>query len=161
MTEDPEDVEERPAPTTIVACHARIWTPIGDGTPLDLHEMVVYLRLLRRMFRVSIVRFDPHMFQYQAQILSDEGAWMEEFPQTDERMAPASMRTYDLIVTQAVEHDGHPLYADHMAAAATKPVSDRSWRITKRGATGPMDACVSTVMAAPLAAEYSAGVGIE
>lgn len=144
-----------------VAVHARIWTPIGDGTPLNLSEPMDYIRELRLLFDVREVRFDPHHFMYQAQILGDEGAWMEEFPQTDERMAPATMRTYDLIVTKAIEHDGDPTYADHIAAAATKPVSDRSFRMTKRGATGPMDAAVATAMAAPFAAEFVGSVGID
>lgn len=137
-----------------------IWTPKGDGSWLDLHLMVEYIREMRRRYRVICARFDPHMFAYQAQMLSDEGLWLEEFPQTAERMAPASMRTYDLIVTGQAEHNGDPEYADHMASPATKYVSDRAWRITKAGATGPMDACVGTVMAAPLATAHIGHVGI-
>ena len=144
-----------------VALEAKIWTPAGDGSWLDLHQIVVHLRWMRDFYNVQRVRFDPHMFHYAAQILSDEGLWLEPFPQTDERMAPASMRTYDLIVTEAAEHNGDPDFADHMSSANTKPVSDRSWRITKRGAAGQMDACVAAVMAAPLASEYHAAPGVE
>lgn len=144
-----------------IIVRAKVWRPVGDGTPLDLSLVEEYIRECRDRFQVQTVAFDPHMFGRSAQMLSDEGLWMIEFPQSNERMAPASQVLYDLIVSQGIEHDGDPLFADHVAAGATTYVGDRAWRITKRKATGQIDALIALVLAVWDAAQYQGSPGVE
>lgn len=134
-----------------IVVQAKVWRPAGDGTPLDLSLIEQHIRDLRERYQVETVAFDPHMFGRSAQMLSDEGLWMQAFPQSNERMAPASQLLYDLITSARIAHDGDPVLADHVASGATTYVGDRAWRVTKRKATGKIDALVALILAVWLA----------
>jgi phage terminase large subunit-like protein len=86
------------------------------------------------------------MFVRSAQMLGDEGFEMLEFPQTNERMAPASTRLYEAIMQRVVVHDGDETFAAHVAGGAIAD-TERGWRLTKRKATVRIDALIALVMA--------------
>jgi phage terminase large subunit-like protein len=143
-----------------VFLRASIFDPPGDGRELDLGEVENYIREQARKYRVREVVYDPFMFARSAQTLSDEGLYMVKFPQTNERMAPATMSLYEAIKTGAVEHDGDPRYAEHVNNGVIA-MTERGRRVTKRKALGPIDALVATVIVFARSARGVPSIGVE
>lgn len=105
---------------------------------------------------VTGVVFDPHLFDPEE--LSDEGFLMIEFPQTDQRMVPASKATFEAIcgADARYEHNGDPVLRAHVIAAGTKPKPEDGWRFSKAASKRLIDAMITLVMGTELAL---AGVG--
>lgn len=128
----------KPPPTA----HERI---SGDRIPFDLVED--FIRDCHRRFTVREVAFDPWRFDRSAETLMGEGVNMVEFPQTNERMAPASQGLFDAVVEGRLAHDGDPILAAHMEAATAKSVGRDVWRLDKpKDATNPSDAAFAMAM---------------
>jgi phage terminase large subunit-like protein len=119
--------------------------PVDGDLDIALVENKVRALASEHNWRVRIVAYDRMMFVRSAQMLGDEGFEMEEFPQTNERMAPASTRAYEAIVQRNVVHDGDQTLADHVAGGAIAD-SERGWRLTKRKATVRIDGLIAFVM---------------
>lgn len=128
-----------------VKCH--IIEPPRDGRPIDIAEVRRAIRSLHEHFDVAEVAYDPWRFEESAQTLADEGVNMVEFPQSNERMCPATARLFDAILFGRLEHDGNGDFASQVNAATTTDVGDRGYRLTKRKASRPMDACVALCIA--------------
>lgn len=126
---------------------AEILTPPTDGRALDIATVRAAIRSLHDHFDVQAVAYDPWRFEESAQMLADEGVVMVEWPQSNERMCPATSRLFDAIVSGRLEHNGDAEFAAHVNAAATVDVGERGYRLTKRKATRPMDACVALAFA--------------
>lgn len=126
---------------------ATILEPPKDGSALDIASVRAAVRSLHEHFDVQAVAYDPWRFEESAQMLADEGVVMVEWPQSNERMCPATARLFDAIVSARLEHDGDVEFAAHVNAAATVDVGERGYRLTKRKATRPMDACVALAFA--------------
>ena len=71
-----------------------------------------------------------------------------EFPQSPQRMSPATMRFYQMVVDRQVSHDGHPGLARHVGNAVVKQDA-RGSRIVKesRFSNKKIDAAVATIIA--------------
>ena len=71
-----------------------------------------------------------------------------EFPQSPQRMSPATMRFYQMVVDKQVTHDGHPGLARHVGNAVVKQDA-RGSRIVKesRFSNKKIDAAVATIIA--------------
>lgn len=133
---------DKPAP----ACHELV---DGDRIPFVLVED--YILELHREFDVQIVGYDPWRFDRSAETLADQGADMEEFPQTNERMAPASQHLYDDVVELGIAHDGDPVLTAHIDAAVAKPIGRDTFRLDKGKSRQPMDAAVALAIAREIA----------
>lgn len=74
--------------------------------------------------------YDPHFFARSAELLTDDGLTMLEWPQTDARMIPASQRLYELVIAGEIVHDG-----DRQARSQVRNVvareKERGWRISR------------------------------
>jgi phage terminase large subunit-like protein len=116
------------------------------GRDLDMAVLENVVRDCARKWRVAHVAYDRMMFVRSAQMLEDEGLPMLEFPQTNERMAPASARLYDAIAQREIVHNGDQTLARHVAAGAAVD-TERGWRLTKRKARQRVDALIALVMA--------------
>lgn len=122
----------------------------GDTVP---HAAVEgYLRELADAQEVLQVGYDPWRFSRSAELLEDEGfpAELVEVPQSNERMCPASQRLFDMIVERRIVHDGDPILAQHIAAAAAKD-TPRGWRLDKLKASEKMDLAMALAGAVYLA----------
>lgn len=144
------------APDGRYLLRAKVWQPVGDGTPLDMNLIAEHIQAVARANPVMEVAYDPRFFVGHAQALSDSGLLMVEAPQSPERMAPASQRFFDLVIEGKLGHDGDPTLARHVAAAATTPVGDGAWRFSKRKASDVIDALMASVFAIDRAANASA-----
>lgn len=124
---------------------AKVRTPTPNR-PVAVADARADVLEFARALNVVRVVYDPHQFQESAEILEEEGMLLEEFPQTDVRMAPASETLYELIMAGRVVHDGDPVLRSHILAAV--PAStERGVRISKRKSRRQIDAAVAAVMA--------------
>ncbi len=104
-------------------------------------------------FNALGVAYDPWSFRRSAELLTDDGLPMIEFPQSAERMAQASANLYRLIESEEIAHNGDPALRSQVMAGATKE-TERGWRLQKNPrASRPIDALIALAMAAQLASD--------
>lgn len=143
-----------------------VYTPSQATGLIDSEAMRVALRMLRDEYRLPAtvdpdtkrpvpgpaVGYDPVGFEESAEILEGAGLHMIKFAQTDALLAPATTRTYELIQTKRLRHDGDPILAEHVGSSLAK-VTERGMRITKlrRGSPRKNPAAIAMVMAVALA----------
>lgn len=125
---------------------ARIRVPTA-ATPVAVADARADILELSQELDVTQVVYDPHQFQESAEMLEERGLIMEEMPQTDARMGPASETLYELIRSGRVVHDGDPLLRAHILAAVPA-TTERGVRISKRKSKAHIDAAVAAAMAA-------------
>jgi phage terminase large subunit-like protein len=102
--------------------------------------------------------FDPMYFGNEARELAGEGLAMEQVPQTDARMVPASETFYRLIMEKLPDgrrglgHDADPIVAQQIGNAIMDRKGYGRWRLTRpRGSSVKIDAAVSGAIGAWLA----------
>jgi phage terminase large subunit-like protein len=105
-----------------------------------------FIRELAHEYDAIAIPYDPYRFSRSAEDLEEEGLPMEEFPQTNPRMCPASQELYDAIVDGTIEHDGDPVFQAQIYAGSVRDVGI-GWRLDKRAAMRPMDCCIGLLMA--------------
>ena len=106
--------------------HVLVETPT-----VELEMIEGFVRDLARVFDVSMVRYDPWRFERSAELLRAEGVKCEQFPQTNERMCPASQAMYDRIVASTLLHAGDEMVEKQVLGAAVKDTG-RGWRLSKK-----------------------------
>ena len=77
--------------------------------------------------------------------LEGEGLPVENFPQSNERMAPAAADLRQaILVEKSFEHDGDPILSAHIMAAVAKDVGTDAFKLVKSKDSGPpIDCCVA------------------
>jgi len=131
----------------------------GDEWTVDILEVEDRIRELAKRYNVKEIACDPYRWSRTMQILSEERLPVTEFPQSAQRMSPATTRLYEAVMNQAVTHDGDKRLARHVSAAVLK-VDNRGSRLVKesRGTSRKIDLAVCAVMALDRA-EFWAGEG--
>lgn len=106
------------------------------------------IRAACRRYQVREIVCDPYRWARSYQILEDEGLPIVEYPQSPQRMTPATQRFYEAVMNRGVSHSGDPALARHLANAVLK-VDSRGQRITKETKNSPrkIDLAVAAVMA--------------
>lgn len=148
---------------------AKVWEnpyppdhPLYEDWRLSIAEVENYLREVREQFPVPACEidgaiqpgpefaYDPHFFERSAQLLRGDSLAMVEFPQSDQRMIPASQTFYDLIVSGQIAHNGDKVLARHVnnVTADQKP---RGWRMSKPKGSGRMGRRIDAAIAAAMA----------
>ena len=127
----------------------RAWLP--DGDMVDVAAVEQHLRELHRRYKLEVVAYDPAFFQRSAEALGDDGLPMIEFPQSAARMVPACQTTYELIGARTLTHDGSPVFADQVMAAAPRATGE-GWRLSKGKSKRKIDAAIALVMMTDVAA---------
>jgi Phage terminase-like protein, large subunit len=137
---------------------ARVWEADRQMGYLDFAEVEDYLRQLCVDFDVRRILVDPFTMMRSMVLLREEGLPVEEFPQGDARMVPASQTLYDLALEGRLRHgDDSDLrrQADNAAVRETA----RGWRLHKLKSTGHIDSIVALAMAAHTAEQDAATGG--
>jgi phage terminase large subunit-like protein len=116
------------------------------GGELRLELVEQFIRELGGRYRVCEVAYDPHFFARSAQLLEDEGFALIEFLPAAQSMADAYQSFYQGCLERTLSHDGDPVLAAHVAAAAADR-TERGWKLRKLKASQPFDACVAAVLA--------------
>lgn len=143
--------------TLVVA--ARVFDPPSHGH-LDLGLVEQEIRDLADRHQVQGVAYDRWSFERSAQVLSDEGLLMVEFPMTNERTVPASARLYEAVTSRRIVHDGDPILSAHVGAGVVRD-TERGWRLAKGKATRKIDALIALMIAFSSADRPAESFGME
>lgn len=111
------------------------------------------LREACRRWNVAEIAWDEYLWLDAAEELEEEGLPIVVFPQTIQRMGPATQRFYEVVIDQGISHDGDPRLARHIGNAVLKRDA-RGARITKPKPDSPLkiDLGVCAVMGVDRAA---------
>jgi phage terminase large subunit-like protein len=91
--------------------------------------------------------YDPHLYGSHADSLVDDGLNMVEFPQSDNKMIPASQRLHEWIMNGWITHDGDKMARRHIRSVTAKE-KERGWRISKVvGSNKHVDFAIALAMA--------------
>lgn len=153
-------------PSRKLRLQAKIWErpydprtrrPVDDWR-LPIAEVENFLRDLSTEFGIGprglrACGYDPALFERSAQQLETEGLPMEEVPQSDARMVPASQGLYQLITEALLEHDGNEVFARHLRSAVAVQArgGNGGYRLAKGKSRKKMDAAVAAAMCTHLA----------
>jgi phage terminase large subunit-like protein len=103
---------------------------------------------------VMEIACDPYRWQRSMAYLIEEGLPVVEYPQSPNRMVPATQRLFEAVVNQSITQGGDPHLARHMSNAAVK-IDSRGSRIVKSKFTRKVDAAIATVIAYDRAAWWN------
>ncbi|MGH2663672.1 MAG: terminase large subunit domain-containing protein [Actinomycetota bacterium] len=128
--------------------HARVAKMRADPTTgyLDYDALENALREIARRYECERILVDPYNMLRSLLVLRDEGLPIEEFPQSDVRMVPASMNLYELLAQDRLRHGGSAEMRQEVQAAE-KQITERGWRFTKRKSKGEIDGLTALTMA--------------
>jgi phage terminase large subunit-like protein len=123
---------------------------------VDILDVEATIQAACRRLRVREVACDPYRWSRSLQVLREAGLPMVEYPQSPERMTPATSRFYEAAVNRAVTHSGDVRLARHIGSAVLKEDA-RGARITKPGKLSRrrIDAAVAAIMALDRAAYHA------
>lgn len=90
------------------------------------------------------VCFDPSRWARTFMILEEEGLPIVSYPNTAERLVPATQRFYEAVLNQSFTHDGDERLARHIANTVTK-TSSRGLMVAKVTSKRKIDAAVAAI----------------
>ena len=116
------------------------------------------IRAACRRWQIRQIVADPFRWARSLQILAAIGLRVLEFPQSAQRMTPATTGLYEAVVNRTVTHSGDPRLARHVANATVR--TDSRTRIYKehKHSTGRIDLAVCAIMAHSVAATIDPGL---
>lgn len=123
----------------------RLWIPTYEE-PVDVTDVMDYLRELDRTYRLGGVSYDARFFDVPAKMLEDDRLPMAEVPQTVERMTPIIADLYDRIGRGELHHDGDPKFAAQVLSAVQRQ-NERGFTLAKSKSRGRIDACIALALA--------------
>lgn len=115
---------------------------------VDVAEVEAVLREACRRWNVREVACDPYRWNRTMQVLAGEGLPVVEFPQSYNRMTPATQDYYEAVTSGKVRFDpADAVLTRHLESAVIK-LSERGQRIAKETAKSErkIDAAVAAVM---------------
>lgn len=131
----------------VVACWEK---PLGEGQDwrVPIFDVEASLRQACRRWRVREIVCDPFRWARTYQVLEDEGLPIVEYPQSPQRMVPATQRFYEAVVNKTVTHSGDKRLSRHLDNCILK-VDQRGSRLAKDSRNSPrkIDLAVAAVMA--------------
>lgn len=122
---------------------------------VDILDVEDAIRAMRMRWNVLELCADPYGWARTMQVMAEEGLTVVEFPQSPQRMSPATMRLRAMLNTRAVTHDGDPRLARHVSNAVLKE-SSRGTHLAKETTWSKrrIDLAVCWVMALDRAMAY-------
>jgi phage terminase large subunit-like protein len=106
------------------------------------------IRTACRRWQVREIVCDPFRWARTYQVLEGEGLPVVEFPQSPQRMVPATQRFYEAVLNDGLTHSGDPRLARHIDNCVIK-TDQRGPRLMKDAKNSPrkIDLAVAAVMA--------------
>ena len=95
-------------------------------------------------FNVKEIVFDPARWQRTFMVLDEDGLPVISYPNSAERMVPATQKFYEAVVNQSFTHDGDEGLARHIANCVTKQ-SSRGVMVAKASSRRKVDAAVAAI----------------
>ncbi|HCO03290.1 MAG TPA: hypothetical protein DIT48_08020, partial [Actinobacteria bacterium] len=124
---------------------SRLWVPTTDE-PVDVTDVMEYIRELARAYAVQEVSFDPRFFDVPAKMLSDEGLPLLEVPQSVDRMTVVCGTLLEHIKRGDIHHDGDEALATHVLNAVPR-FNERGFTLQKSKSRGRIDGCIALALA--------------
>ena len=104
----------------------------GIDWRVPIIDVEAVIRDACRQWQVARIVCDPFRWSCTYDVLEAEELPIEEFPQSPQRMVPATQRFYEAVVNRTLTHDGDLRMARHIGNAMLR-VDSRGPRITKEG----------------------------
>lgn len=119
-----------------------------DSWRVRIVEVEDAIRAACKRWNVLEIVCDPHRWARTYQALEEEGLPVQEFPQSPERMVPATQQFYEAVLNKQLTHSGDPRLARHVANCIVR-VDQRGARVAKETKTSmrKIDLAVSALMA--------------
>lgn len=123
-------------------------TQEGHDWRVPVIEVEDAIRASCRRWQVVEIACDPFRWARTYQVLESERLPVVEFPQSPQRMTPATQRFYEAVVNGQLTHSGDPRLARHVGNCIFK-VDSRGSRIVKehRNSSRRIDLAVASLMA--------------
>jgi phage terminase large subunit-like protein len=123
---------------------------------LDYEVLKATIREAARRYSAIRVLFDPYNVTQTMLELAEEGLPVEEVPQHDSRMVPASETFYQLLSEGKIRHGNARELSAQAANAGKRVSSDRGWRFSKTRSAGVIDGIIAAAIGC-----YYAELGFE
>ena len=125
-----------------------VWEPKGEGYRIPVADVEDAIRTACRRWKVREVVCDPYRWTKSMQELASERLPIREFPQSAQRMTPATTGLYEAICNHEVTHSGDPDLMRHFLNARITEDS-RGTRIHKqdKNSNKKIDLAVCSLMA--------------
>jgi phage terminase large subunit-like protein len=138
-------IEEKPHFEVLAAWERPLDLTVPWRVPVADVEETIRAAALR--WRVAELTADPYRWQRSLEALAAEGIPTTEFPQTPQRMTPATKDFYAAVVDKQITHSSDPVLTRHVGNAVLAEDS-RGTRIVKesKGSTRRIDLAVCAVM---------------
>ncbi len=140
---------QRNVHTGILHASAQIWLPNKDNS-VDVTNVMQAIRELDLLYDLRGVAYDPRLFEVPSSMLKDEGINLVEYPQSIERMSPATGALYEAIMNGQITQPGDKMFTQQILNAVPR-YNERGFTLTKQKSNGKIDAAVALVMAHDLA----------
>lgn len=129
----------------------RVWKPqdeTDEGYRVPITQVEAAIRDACQRWTVAEVNFDPYRFARTMQALAAEGLPVVEFPQSAQRMTPATQATWEAVVNESVEIVADDTFSEHLLNCRVTEDS-RGTRVRKDKKDSPrkIDAAVCFIMA--------------
>lgn len=95
-------------------------------------------------FNVREVVFDPARWNRTFMVLDEQGLPCVSYPNSAERMVPATQKFYEAVVNKSFTHDGDERLARHISNCVTKQ-SSRGVMVAKASSRRKVDAAVASI----------------
>lgn len=131
----------------------------ADNWRVPVSDVEEAIRAAGVRWRVLEVTADPYRWQRSLEALESDGLPVTEFPQSTQRMTPATKAFYNAVVDQGLTQSGHKMLTRHVGNAVLKDDS-RGVRIVKesKSSVRKIDLAVCAVMGLDRAAWHAANV---
>ena len=121
--------------------------PDADNTwhvPVAEVEQTIINTARDSRFAVREIVFDPARWQRTFMVLDEEGLPVVSYPNSAERMVPATQKFYEAVVNGSFTHDGDERLARHINNCVTKQ-SSRGVMVSKSSSKRKIDAAVASI----------------
>lgn len=127
------------------------WERPKDAQPdwsVPIAEVEDAIRAACRRWAVREIVCDPARWARTYQVLETEGLPVVEFPQSPQRMVPATQRFYEGVMNRTVTHSGDPRLARHVGNAVVRNTA-KGFMIFKetKGSPRKIDLAVAAIIA--------------
>ena len=132
-------------PDGLLHAWLRLWVPTNDS-PVDVTDVMGYLRELDKAYTVEAVSFDPRFFDVPAKMLEDEGLLMVKVDQSVEQMTRVCGTLLEVIKRAELRHDDDDALATHVLNAVAR-LNERGFTLQKSKSRGRIDGVIALGLA--------------
>jgi len=116
----------------------------GWHVPVAEVEQTIIDTFRNSNYQTKEIVFDPARWQRTFMVLDEQGMPVVSYPNSAERMVPATQKFYEAVVNQSFTHDGDERMARHITNCVTKQ-SSRGVMVAKASSKRKVDAAVAAI----------------